>query len=897
MTQSTLRFLIAGIFTVGLLASLARGDDKPRAPELLPMPHCDACDKAPDCCTAGAPCCQEGSDCCAKSTIKKIGFLVGEMPQGVDFSKSWSSSTVKGADIKVLIADLMNEYHAFYKEHKYQEAEICAIKAQELDPDNYVVGAAVQTAHMAKAHQEYRDIGKEQRGLYSRQEIHEVERVGPLNQSVRSAKTELDTCKKLDGQITGFDYRDVQLQQILDDLAGWSQIDIVPDPPTLKAANINLSQPVTLKLDGVNLRTALSRVLEPAGLTYQVKNDALVITTKEKALTLLERKVFPVPDLVGPDSNSLTSFLSLLTENKQESPEAALIQFIQNTVEPQSWSKSGGLATIEFFPLGKAMVVSQTPENQEKVQKLLNALRLLQGPKVADAKCASCLVIGCDVPAGAAASQTPSQCETRTYTVPTSQLVTEFAAPQLSNHEPAAQALPFITREANGTTRMGFTYGSFATEASPLPPPVPTFRVPPTVDGEMWTRGAATSVQDLQHAVRTELGTCTAGQACQEPQSCDSPLHAPALQCANPAFSQACQQPKSGEFFFRVGVCGMDLCRPDGPHPASWTWAKPSLTPPPQAVSDLLMKWTAETLQAIAPACPSPIPGNPTFGQTCVPVHAEASRDCAISAGTGLRFFVPQLGPVPVSLDFDLPRVNWTSSDQPQPNASVRDYRVSVGSGMRMMVPGLGPVPVTFDLRVPVAQGTPSTQACSVVAVQASGYPVPVPLNVPPAQNATQVSPGFPYALENVRRENYTTQAVATRDAVAVPASYAPLTPTPRDNRHSERWTIRVHTEGDKPTFSVQSENASMECERLVLKLKQNGSIEFIAGKKSVRVRGKDFEAEAESIECQNNDSKLVLSGNVTLTSTKNDCMIKAKKVVWDAGEWHAYGAGSMSIR
>ena len=973
MTQSTLRFLIAGIFTVGLLASLARGDDKPRAPELLPMPHCDACDKAPDCCTAGAPCCQEGSDCCAKSTAKKTGFIVGVTPQVVDFNQNWGSQgapdTQKRAALaeetkKKQIAELMTDYHALYKQHKYQEAELCAIKAQDLDPDNYVVGAAVSTAHMAKAHAKYSEIAK------AKEEMFRTGRSGP---EVLAAN-EYEIHQALIGHCNGFDYRDCPLEQILADLAGLSQINIVPDAQALKDAGIPLSQLITLRLEGTSLGTALSHVLGQARLTYQVRGSELVVTTKERVLTRLERRVFPVPDLVGPDSNNITNFLSMVTENKNESAEATLIQFIQATVEPQSWSKSGGLATIEFFPLGKAMVISQTPETQEKVQKLLNALRLLQSPRVAEAKCDACLVIGCDAPANTSEMQVPSKLETRVYTVadlvcpvphmacaeednaedlieliehfiepqtwklnesakdkPGSivfyergkglivsqtpevqervhgfleslrslqgqnapkvisvnnpkvsdktvapscvvvtagagvnqqceracQVVTEFAAPQLSNHEPAAQALPFITRDANGTTRMGFTSGSFTNEPSPLPPPVPTFKVPQTVDGEKLTHDVTTAAQVIHEGVRKELGTCPP--------------------------DQACQQPTGGKFQFRIGVCGMDL-QPDGLHPTigdpeyrAYGFCgngAPTLTPLPQAVCDELMKRTTETLKAITPQCPSTIPPNPTFGQNCQPVQVEATRDRAKSSDKELRFFVPQLGPVPVFLDFGIPRVNGTNSDQTGPNPSVKDYRVSVGGGIRIAIPMLGPVPVALDFGLPIAKRAQSTQACPAATFEYADFPMPSPVYVPRVQNIEKASP--------------------THDAVAV--SYAPLTPTPRDNRHSERWTIRSNANGDRPSFWVHSENASMECERLVLKLRETGSLEIIAAKNCVRVRGKYFEAEAEMIECQNNDSKLVLSGNVTLTSAKNDCMVRAKKVVWDSGEWHADGTGSITI-
>ncbi len=180
MTQSTLRFVIGGLLTVGLLTSLARGDDKNRSPELLPPPHCEACDKAESCCTPGAPCCQENGDCCTKGNAKSAVFSVGAMPTGVDFNRAWGSpSPSEGAKKKQIMA-LMTLYHTLYKEHKFGEAEICAIKALDLDPANNVLAAAVQEARIAKAHTGHLEIEKEKED-YIRRSISITEAPGPVS--------------------------------------------------------------------------------------------------------------------------------------------------------------------------------------------------------------------------------------------------------------------------------------------------------------------------------------------------------------------------------------------------------------------------------------------------------------------------------------------------------------------------------------------------------------------------------------------------------------------------------------------------------------------------------------------------------------------------------------------
>src|SRR5262249_42468853 len=51
-----------------------------------------------------------------------------------------------------------------------------------------------------------------------------------------------------------------------------------------------------------------------------------------------------------------------------------LIRFVTETVSPNSWSEKGGPGTIDYYPLGKALVVNQVPFVQEQVEELLSAL-------------------------------------------------------------------------------------------------------------------------------------------------------------------------------------------------------------------------------------------------------------------------------------------------------------------------------------------------------------------------------------------------------------------------------------------------------------------------------------------------------------------------------------------
>jgi Flp pilus assembly secretin CpaC len=63
--------------------------------------------------------------------------------------------------------------------------------------------------------------------------------------------------------------------------------------------------------------------------------------------------------------------------------EDQLIRLITSTLRPQSWDEMGGSGHIEYYPLGMALVVTQTPDVQEQIEALLAALRHLQDQEVA----------------------------------------------------------------------------------------------------------------------------------------------------------------------------------------------------------------------------------------------------------------------------------------------------------------------------------------------------------------------------------------------------------------------------------------------------------------------------------------------------------------------------------
>lgn len=105
----------------------------------------------------------------------------------------------------------------------------------------------------------------------------------------------------------------------------------------------------------------------------------------------LVTRTYQVVDLVVPIDAGPSTNLLRVANNDNAKPErkrgdtleAQLIKLITNSVAPHSWSSVGGPGMIDYFPLGMALVINQTPEVHEQIVEFLTALRRLQDVEVA----------------------------------------------------------------------------------------------------------------------------------------------------------------------------------------------------------------------------------------------------------------------------------------------------------------------------------------------------------------------------------------------------------------------------------------------------------------------------------------------------------------------------------
>lgn len=102
------------------------------------------------------------------------------------------------------------------------------------------------------------------------------------------------------GDKTVLEFTDQPLTEAIQYLKERHEIEIQLDEKALEEEGVGTETPVTRNISGITLRSALRLLLSDLDLTYVVKNEVLLITTKAEAEALLVTKVYPVGDLVVP---------------------------------------------------------------------------------------------------------------------------------------------------------------------------------------------------------------------------------------------------------------------------------------------------------------------------------------------------------------------------------------------------------------------------------------------------------------------------------------------------------------------------------------------------------------------------------------------------------------------
>lgn len=152
----------------------------------------------------------------------------------------------------------------------------------------------------------------------------------------------------------GLNFTENTLSEVAVFLRDEYEMEVQIDTQALDDMGMSPDDTITITLRNIRLDSALDLMLREHDLTYIIHNEVLLITTETRASTMLEARAYPT------DINS--------NEGADK-----LVEVIQTTVAPNTWSEVGGEGAIAL--IGSRLVIRQTYAVHREINELLSQLR------------------------------------------------------------------------------------------------------------------------------------------------------------------------------------------------------------------------------------------------------------------------------------------------------------------------------------------------------------------------------------------------------------------------------------------------------------------------------------------------------------------------------------------
>lgn len=153
------------------------------------------------------------------------------------------------------------------------------------------------------------------------------------------------------------EFQETELRDVVSQVRDTLQIPVAIDVKAFEHAGIDVEAPVTFSAENVSARSALRRLLDRYDLTWIVRDECLLITTKDMAAENLVHRIYPVPCGFASDGNVYS-----------------LVDLVQKLIEPTTWSTVGLYGTIQVPNDGRLLMISQTEKVHEDIEALLRSL-------------------------------------------------------------------------------------------------------------------------------------------------------------------------------------------------------------------------------------------------------------------------------------------------------------------------------------------------------------------------------------------------------------------------------------------------------------------------------------------------------------------------------------------
>ncbi len=356
------------------------------------------------------------------------------------------------------LATVIDEFNDFMEQRRFPEAHRTAAKAMELDPTNPVSVQAFYTSQLAMRVDNNERLQGEKEEMFwnatndvewslahaipsdanpliygdTWEDIIRGRKPSPIDNGEHS-EAEERVRESLHSPVS-LHFDNAPLSQVMQHISDRYGINVNVEEVALNEVGATASEPVSIHVDDITLRSALNLILDPLELSHVIDNEVLMITSQLRQHGDMVITTYSVGDLVVPITTRASDPHSWLQPgtgygmpdngfgfggfsgnpmvggmqqipldplaplpgmgggSAVQSPKPigsgteagfdALIETITGVVGPDTWSEIGGQGTIDRHSSTLSLIVRQTQAVHQEIRDLLEQLRRLQDLQV-----------------------------------------------------------------------------------------------------------------------------------------------------------------------------------------------------------------------------------------------------------------------------------------------------------------------------------------------------------------------------------------------------------------------------------------------------------------------------------------------------------------------------------
>jgi RNA polymerase sigma factor (sigma-70 family) len=173
---------------------------------------------------------------------------------------------------------------------------------------------------------------------------------------------------------TEVSFVDTPLKEALRYLEDLHSIRIQIDEPALRDEGIATDTNINLAMSEIKLQSALGMALEPLGLDYVIKNEAMLITTRDRASEAFDTRVYNIEALQDYTPEDLKDMIALTIAPNTWKVPTQVTGGMGGDGKGGGGMGGGGGVKGAIHPTAKSLVIRQNQRVHNEITDLLNQL-------------------------------------------------------------------------------------------------------------------------------------------------------------------------------------------------------------------------------------------------------------------------------------------------------------------------------------------------------------------------------------------------------------------------------------------------------------------------------------------------------------------------------------------